>query len=64
MSQIPPTEPKPLVDTVLSFVTADTWAASHAYLEQHPELLTDAADQVFDTLLTRAADNPSITHRC
>ena len=34
-------DPQELLDTILTFIQAETWSDSHCIIEQHPELLTD-----------------------
>jgi len=43
-----------LFDIIQAFIQADTWAASQGFIEAHPELLSDEADQLLGQLVAVA----------
>ncbi len=40
-----------LIDAIGEFITTDNWGAARAWLDAHPDLLTDEADLVFGRLI-------------
>ncbi len=53
------TDPRQLLRAIEAFIQADTWDGSRRVVEQHPELLTDEAEEVLAQLvrLARAQGN-------
>ncbi len=48
--------PEELLQTLLAFIRAETWTESQRIVEQHPELLTDAADALLEQLAAAQED--------
>lgn len=46
----PEPDPEQLLQTIVSFIQADTWTKSQQIVETHPELLTDAAETILNQL--------------
>ena len=51
-----------LAKTLFTFVTAQSWPESKAYLENHPELLTTEADRMLVELLAQHATDEKEVH--
>jgi tetratricopeptide (TPR) repeat protein len=51
-----PTQEEELAECLIEWVQTPTWADSRAFLEAHPQLLSDEAEQVLDDLSTHQED--------
>ncbi len=58
------TDPEQLLRALMAFIQADTWAESRRVVEQHPELLSDEADELLAQRveLARAQGNEDAVH--
>ena len=56
----------PTLDALLDWIETPDWAASAAYLKEHPQLLSEEATQTLAQLLAQAqvARNTSMAREC